>query len=142
MKLQIFLFFYLLQIYIAYPHFITCKNINLLSISIFLIHNVIDVYGFFGPFINETLFEYQFHAIMIIAVMLHWYSNNYHCQITRKLNEICERKPDEWEYNITGIIADYTGIYYIHSYLLIGLLIYDGYKIINYINPSIIDQFY
>jgi hypothetical protein len=142
MKLQVLLFFYLLQIYIAYPHFRTCKNINLLSISIFLLHNVTDVYIFYGLFINESLIEYVFHMCMIIIVMLHWYYNNYQCEITKKLNEICERNPNEWEYNIIGIIAEYTDIYYLHTYLLFGLLIYDGYKIINFTNPSLIDQVY
>jgi hypothetical protein len=131
MKLLIFLFFYLLQILIAYPHFSTCKNINLATTLIFLLHHVIDVYGFFGIFINESLVEYIIHFCMIILVMTHWYFNNYYCEVTRKLNELCERDQDEWEFNIVGKLVDFTGIFYLHTYLLSGILIYDFYKIIS-----------
>lgn len=129
MNIKPFIFFYILQLLIALPHFKKCNNINLITISIFLLHHVIDVYGFFGIFVNETVFEYKFHLFMILVVLTHWYTNNYKCEVTRKLNELCERDPNEWEYNLVGKIVDHTGIYYLHTYLLLGLIIYDIYKI-------------
>jgi hypothetical protein len=66
---------------------------------------------------------------MIFVILAHWYTNNYRCEVTKKLNELCERDPNEWEHNLVGKIADYTGIYYLHTYLLFGLIIYDIYKI-------------
>jgi hypothetical protein len=77
---------------------------------------------------------------MILVVLAHWYTNNYRCEITIKLNELCNRDPNEWEYNIVGIISEYTGIYYLHSYLLVGLLIYDGYKIAS-LKPELLNFF-
>lgn len=141
MNIKLFIFFYVLQLLIAYPHFRTCKNINLSTVSIFLLHHVIDVYGYFGIFINESLFDYEFHFFMILVVMAHWYTNNYKCEITTKLNELCERDPNEWEYNIVSIISESTGIYYLHSYLLLGLLIYDGY-IITLLKPELMNFFH
>ena len=140
MNIKLFLFFYVLQLLIALPHFKTCNNINISTISIFLLHHIIDVYGYFGIFVNESLFDYQFHLFMILVVLAHWYTNNYRCEITIKLNELCNRDPNEWEYNIVGIISEYTGIYYLHSYLLVGLLIYDGYKIAS-LKPELLNFF-
>jgi hypothetical protein len=134
MNIKLFLLFYLFQILIAIPYFKTCVNINLITISIFLLHHVIDVYGYFGIFINETLFDYQLHTIAIISILVHWYLNDYRCEVTKKLNELCERDPNAWEYNIVGIISQSTGIYYLHSILLIGLLIYDINKIYSMTN--------
>jgi hypothetical protein len=125
MKTQLFLLFYVIQLLVALPYFTTCKNINFITVSIFLLHHIIDVYGYFGIFINETIVETEFHVLMILVILLHWYFNNYQCAITRKLNQLCERDHNSWEYNIVGIISTHTGIHYLHTYLLIGILIYD-----------------
>jgi hypothetical protein len=129
MNIKLFIVFYALQLLYAIPHFNTCKNITFTTVSIFLLHHVIDVYGYFGIFINETLFDYELHLFMILVVMAHWYTNNYRCEITIKLNELCDRDKNIWEHNIVGYLAETTGIYYLHTYLLLGLLAYDGYKI-------------
>jgi hypothetical protein len=134
MNIKLFLLFYIFQILLAIPYFQTCANINLTTILIFLIHHVIDVYGYFGIFVNETLFDYQLHLFAIIIVLTHWFTNNYKCEVTIKLNELCERDTNAWEYNIVGIISENTGIYYLHSYLLLGLLIYDIHKIYSMTN--------
>jgi hypothetical protein len=125
MKTQLFILFYVIQLLVALPYFTTCKNINFITVTIFLLHHMIDVYGYFGIFINETINETKFHVLMILVILLHWYFNNYQCEITKKLNQLCDRDHNEWEYNIVGIISKHTGIYYLHSYLLIGILIYD-----------------
>lgn len=132
MNIKLFLFFYLFQILISIPYFKTCKNINITTTLIFLVHHIIDVYGYFGIFINETLFDYQFHLMAIIIILVHWYLNNYRCEVTLKLNELCERDKNAWEYNIVGIISQTTGIYYLHSILLVGLLVYDINKIYSF----------
>ena len=125
MKTQLFILFYVIQLLVALPYFTTCKNINFITITIFLLHHMIDVYGYFGIFINETIIETKFHVFMIFVILLHWYFNNYQCEITKKLNQLCDRDHNAWEYNIVGIISKHIGIYYLHSYLLIGILIYD-----------------
>ena len=129
MNIKTLLFFYLLQIFIALPYFKSCNNINFSTVSIFLLHHIIDVYGYFGIFINETIFEYQFHLFMILLILLHWYTNSYTCAVTVKLNELCNRDLDTWEFNIVGILSEYTNIYYLHTYILIALVLYDINKI-------------
>jgi hypothetical protein len=131
MNIKTFLFFYLLQICITLPNFKSCNNINFITVSIFLLHHMVDVYGYFGIFINETLFDYQFHLVMILLILLHWYTNNYSCTVTVKLNELCNRDLNTWEYNIVGLLSEYTNIYYLHTYILIGLVLYDLIKIYN-----------
>ena len=133
MNIKFFIFFYILQICIALPYFKTCNNINFITLSIFLLHHIVDVYGYFGVFINETIFEYQLHLFMTLLILLHWYTNNYKCNITVKLNELCNRDLDTWEYNIVGLISQSTGIYYLHTYILIGIILYNLTKI-NMIN--------
>jgi hypothetical protein len=129
MNIKFFIFFYILQICIALPYFKTCNNINFITLSIFLLHHIVDVYGYFGVFINETIFEYQLHLFMTLLILLHWYTNNYKCYVTVKLNELCKRDLNTWEYNIVGLISTYTNIYYLHSYILIAIILYDITKI-------------
>ncbi len=108
-----------------------CKNINLLKIMIYILHHLLDVYVFFGFLINETKKEFITHLLLIIGLLIHWFTNNYDCILTTYLNNLCGFNKKEWFQSIMFRIYKFTNIYYIHSYWLFGLILYDLYKILN-----------
>jgi hypothetical protein len=131
MNLQIYIIILVLQIILSINHFKMCKNINLLKIMIYILHHLLDVYVFFGFLINETKKEFITHLLLIIGLLIHWFTNNYDCILTTYLNNLCGFNKKEWFQSIMFRIYKFTNIYYIHSYWLFGLILYDLYKILN-----------
>lgn len=91
-----------------------------------IIHHIICVYIYLGCF----LFNPKYHLILIIIVLVHWFTNNNFCELTILTNKYCgynkEKKFEDLSYklNLTRINKN------IHYYYLIGLIIYDIYYLI------------
>ena len=121
MNIKLFIIIYLIQISFAIQDYNnTCQNKNLYKFIILIIHHILDVYLFFGLFINQTYYEKNIHFIILINIILHWFSNNYHCKLTIYLNKLCNFKNQEKGlYSLVHLLQKSTKIYYIHTYILI-----------------------
>lgn len=132
MKLTLFIFIYTIQIILASLQYLkTCKNKNLLSYLILVLHHILDVYVFFGIFISETYIENMINLIVIILIILHWLTNNYTCFLTVYLNRICKEDDNTWLYSLMYQLHKITDIYYLHSYWILGVIIYYLYNFID-----------
>lgn len=130
MNIKIYSLLLVIQILISFRHLKTCKNINIYKFMIYTLHHLLDVYIFFGFFINETKNEHIFHLLLIMSILLHWFTNNYDCALTTYFNELCGFDKKLWFQSIMYKIYKLTNIYYIHSYWILGIIIYNLYKII------------
>jgi hypothetical protein len=123
MKYIIFTIFLLIQ-YLWDRNTSTCLTLK--GEILLIIHHIIGVYIYLGGF----LFNPKYHLILIIIVLVHWFTNNNRCELTILTNKYCgynkEKKFEDLSYklNLTGINKN------IHYYYLIGLIIYDIYYLI------------
>ena len=131
MNLKIYSLLLVLQLLISSTHFKTCNNINLYKLMIFILHHLLDIYVFFGFLINETKNDYILHLFTIMSILIHWFTNNYDCALTVHLYELCGFDKKLWFQSIVYKIYKLTNIYYIHSFWILGLIIYDLFQILN-----------
>lgn len=123
MKYIIFTIFLLIQ-YLWDRSTSTCLTLK--GEILLIIHHIICVYIYLGGF----LFNPKYHLILIVIVLVHWFTNNNHCELTILTNKYCgynkEKKFEDLSYklNLTRINKN------IHYYYLIGLIIYDIYYLI------------
>ncbi len=129
MNVKLYLFIFIFQLFMTIKHFIKCKDINIFKTLVFLAHHLLDVYVFFGFLVNETKNEILFHLILLISLLIHWFTNNYNCILTTYLNDLCKFNKNDWFYSLIFIIYKLTDIYYIHSYWLFTVILYDIYKL-------------
>ena len=107
----------------------TCNHIDLYKIIIFTLHHLLNTFVFFGFLINETRRDYIIHLLIIISILVHWLTNNYDCVLTIHLNKLCGFNKKLWFQSVVYKIYELTDIYYIHTYWIIGLIIFDIFKI-------------
>lgn len=129
MNIQIFHAIFILQVFLGIKSLCKCLDIDLYKIIIFIFHHILDVYVFFGFLINQTRREFMFHLALIISLLIHWFSNDYDCILTTYLNELCGYPKKQWFQSIMFKLHEVTGIYYLHTYWLIALILYDLWMI-------------
>ena len=79
------------------------------------------IFGVFESGIDRlSLFEF----LVISLIILHWFTNNYNCFLTVYLNRICDEDENTWLYSLMYQLHKITDIYYLHSYWIIGVVIY------------------
>lgn len=110
----------LLQLLLTYPRFSqTCRNP--VAYPVYLLHHLLDIYVFWGPFVLVTRTEFILHLLTIVAIAIHWITNNYECVLTTTMNDLCgyprtqwldslvdRLRPTEWTHIVWLLIA---GIY-------------------------------
>ena len=124
------MFIFIIQIFIASGKYIeTCKNKSFYNYSILFLHHLLDVLVFFGGFYTENKEESLFHLILISLIMIHWFTNNYRCELTVYLNNLCNENEDSWLYSIVYLLHKFTNIYYLHTFWIICVIFYNLIKL-------------
>lgn len=97
MNITVFLVFYIAQIFLSFPTFWrTCERLNFERFAVYFAHHVLDVFLFWSPFFLITRREHIAHLIALIAVSVHWVTNNNNCIATEYMNRLCGYKNDQW----------------------------------------------
>jgi len=118
----------LVQLAVTYPHFArTCTSAN--AIAVYLLHHMLDVYVFWGPFVLTTRAEFGIHLLTICGIALHWITNNYECVLTTAMNEMCGYPRNQWLDSLVDRLrpTDWT-----HIVWILVAAIYDVLQIARY----------
>ena len=130
MKWNKLMIIFIIQIFIASLRYMkTCKCKNVYNFIILFLHHLLDVLVFFGIFFIENKTENMYHLILISLIMLHWFTNNYRCELTVYLNNLCKEDEDTWLYSIVYHLHKYTNIYYLHTFWIVFLIFYNLIKL-------------
>ena len=99
----------------------TCQGLDIWRFFIYISHHFLDVYVFWGFLFLQTRTEFLTHAVVIVLVAIHWFTNNYECILTTYLNDLCGYDHKAWLDSIVSRIG--TG--YIHTWWVLVHAIYD-----------------
>lgn len=92
---SVYLAILLVQLVVTYPYFArTCASEN--TVFLYVLHHILDVYVFWGPFVLTTPVEFAIHALVIVGIAIHWITNNYECILTTLMNEQCGYPRKQW----------------------------------------------
>ena len=126
MNIFIYIIIFLLQIGITLDEKCLFK-----SPILYVGHHLLDVFTFWGPLFLETKMEYQIHFLILIGLLMHWFTNDYKCILTEWLNEDCGYPKNQWFNSLANLLPLEKVFYYYHIVWILALLIYDIYKINN-----------
>jgi hypothetical protein len=132
MNYQLFILIFIIQFILASMDFFkNCQKKNLYNYLILFLHHLLDVYVFFGIFLTENKNEKLLHLLTIVLILIHWFSNNYECWLTTYLNDLCLEPRNKWLYSLAFITHKISGLYYLHSYWIILVIIKNLYLLID-----------
>lgn len=127
---HIFLFIYFLQIYLTFPNFQrTCERKTLWAYTLFFSHHVFDIFLFWAPLFLQFRREYIIHAVVIVLIMVHWFTYNNKCIWTVLMNRECKYPEEQWLDSLKNMLPLRQVNEYYHFIWIGALLIYDIYKI-------------
>jgi hypothetical protein len=128
MNLFLYLVLVLAQLVITGPRFrSTCNDTTGIGSLVYVLHHGLDVFVFWGFLFLTTRTEYAIHAMVLILVAIHWFTNNYECIFTTYMNEICGYPRSQW---LDSIVNRIRPTYYTHTVWIVLVGIWDVFQIL------------
>jgi hypothetical protein len=87
----------LLQVALTLPRFInTCESKTPYTWTLYFGHHVLDVFLFWSFLFLTTPFEFALHLLILLGVVIHWYTYDNKCIITVLMNRKCGYPENQW----------------------------------------------
>jgi hypothetical protein len=97
MRWNIYLLFVALQLFVTFPRLLnTCTKLNPVSLSLYVVHQALDVFLFWSVFFVTSAGDVYFHILYSAVALIHWITNQNRCISTVWLNQMCGYPEDEW----------------------------------------------
>jgi hypothetical protein len=130
MRWMIFLFVFMLQILLTLPRFLqTCESKTLYTWSLYIFHHLFDVFLFWSFLFLTTKFEFGIHLLILIGVVIHWFSYDNKCIITVLMNRECGYPEDHWLDSLKNMLGLREINEYFHFIWMALLALLDIYKL-------------
>jgi hypothetical protein len=117
-----------IQITLTLPRFLeTCESKTTYTWSLYVFHHLFDVFLFWSFLFLTTKFEFGLHFLMLIGVVIHWFTYDNKCIITVLMNRECGYPEDQWLdslKNMLGLRNVNEYFHFIWMFLLAGQDIY------------------
>ncbi len=127
---MIFLFVFMLQILLTLPRFLqTCESKTLYTWSLYIFHHLFDVFLFWSFLFLTTKFEFGIHLLILIGVVIHWFSYDNKCIITVLMNRECGYPEDHWLDSLKNMLGLREINEYFHFIWMALLALLDIYKL-------------
>ena len=133
MNIPIFLSILFLQFALTLQRFLTtCKKKSLYTWFLYISHHALDVFLFWSFLFLTTRIEFGIHLLILIGVVIHWFTYDNKCIITVLMNRECGYPDDQWLdsiKNMLGLRAINEYFHFIWMFLLAGQDLYKVYII-------------
>ncbi len=97
MRWVVFAAVLLLQLALTIQRFInTCESKTLYTWFLYFSHHILDVFLFWSFLFLTTKLEFTLHLLILIGVVIHWYTYNNKCIITVLMNRECGYPEEQW----------------------------------------------
>lgn len=97
MNWKIFAFIFTLQVLLTIQHFLqTCKSKTAYTWTLYIFHHFFDVFLFWSFLFLTTKFEFGLHFLILLGVVIHWFTYDNKCIITVLMNRECGYPEDKW----------------------------------------------
>jgi hypothetical protein len=109
----IFFAIVLLQIALTLRHFLmTCKSKTAYTWSLYFFHHLFDVFLFWSFLFLTTRLEFGLHLVILIGVVIHWFTYDNKCILTVLMNRECGYPENQWLDSLKNMF----GLRSIHEY--------------------------
>jgi hypothetical protein len=130
MRWIIFFIVFLLQITLTLRKFIdTCESKTLYTWTIYILHHILDVFLFWSFLFLTTKFEFGLHLLILVGVVIHWFTYDNKCIITVLMNRECGYPDDMWLDSIKNMLGLRNINEYFHFIWMFLLAAQDIYRI-------------
>ena len=130
MHWEIFLGIFILQIAFTLPRFYnTCKSKSAYAWSLYFFHHLFDVFLFWSFLFLTTKLEFGLHLLIVIGVVIHWFTYDNKCIITVLMNRECEYPEDEWLDSLKNMLGLRNVNEYFHFIWMFLVALQDIYKL-------------
>ncbi len=131
MRWEILGFLFGLQILLTIRHFLqTCKSKTLYTWLLYIFHHLFDVFLFWSFLFLTTEVEFTIHFIILICVVIHWFTYDNKCIVTVLMNRECGYPEEEWLDSIKNMLGLRNVSEYFHFIWMFLLAIQDIYMIV------------
>ena len=130
MHWEIFLGIFIFQIAFTLPRFYnTCKSKSAYTWSLYFFHHLFDVFLFWSFLFLTTKLEFGLHLLIVIGVVIHWFTYDNKCIITVLMNRECEYPEDEWLDSLKNMLGLRNVNEYFHFIWMFLVALQDIYKL-------------
>jgi hypothetical protein len=130
MRWLMFLFVFVLQILLTLPRFLqTCESKTLYTWSLYIFHHAFDIFLFWSFLFLTTNVEFGIHLLILIGVVIHWFTYDNKCILTVLMNRECGYPEDEWLDSLKNMFGIRTIHEYFHFTWMALLALQDIYKL-------------
>jgi hypothetical protein len=113
MNWKIFAFIFTFQVLLTIQHFLqTCKSKTAYTWALYIFHHFFDVFLFWSFVFLTTKFEFGLHFLILLGVVIHWFTYDNKCIITVLMNRECGYPEDKWLDSLKNMF----GLRDIHEY--------------------------
>jgi hypothetical protein len=130
MRWILFSLVFTLQILLTLPRFrTTCQSKTAYTWFLYFSHHILDVFLFWSFLFLTTQFEHLVHLLILLGVVIHWFTNNNLCVLTVMMNEECGYPENEWLDSLKNMLGLRNINEYFHFIWMLLIALQDVYKL-------------
>ncbi len=130
MRWFVFFLIFVIQIILTLPRFYnTCKSKTAYAWSHYFFHHLFDVFLFWSFLFLTTKLEFGLHLLILIGVVIHWFTYDNKCILTVLMNRECGYPEDQWLDSIKNMLGLRNVNEYFNFIWMFLLAFQDIYKI-------------